>query len=247
MTLKKLFFGCSLIVFVVFFNFCEKQESIKQYDTSRILAYEVNPKVAQLHFYWKNEEGEIYGNAEHLKTELKANEQELMFAMNGGMYKKDQSPQGIYIENGKLLAPLDTKEKGYGNFYLQPNGVFYITEENYPIICTTKAFSQTKNIKYATQSGPMLVIDGKLHKKLTKGSKNLNIRNGVGVLPNGNLLFAMSKEKINFYDFASFFKENGCKNALYLDGFVSKTYLPAKNYEQQDGEFGVIIGVTKQD
>lgn len=91
----------------------------------------------------------------------------------------------------------------------------------------------------------MLVIDGNLHKKLTKGSKNLHIRNGVGVLPNGNLLFAMSKEKINFYDFASFFQKNGCKNALYLDGFVSKTYLPEKNYKQDDGNFGVIIGIIK--
>jgi uncharacterized protein YigE (DUF2233 family) len=123
--------------------------------------------------------------------------------------------------------------------------VFYITEENNPVICVTTAFKNAKNIKYATQSGPMLVIDGKLHQKLTKGSKNLNIRNGVGVLPNGNLLFAMSKEKINFYDFATFFKDNGCKNALYLDGFVSKTYLPSKNYEQIDGDFGIIIGITK--
>ena len=165
--------------------------------------------------------------------------------MNGGMHKKDQSPQGLYIENGSTITPLDTKEIGYGNFYLQPNGVFYITEENNSTICTAKAFKGTKNIKYATQSGPMLVIDGKLHKKLTKGSKDLHIRNGVGVLPNGNLLFAMSKEKINFYDFATFFQEKDCKNALYLDGFVSKTYLPEKNYEQVDGDFGVIIGAIK--
>ena len=167
--------------------------------------------------------------------------------MNGGMYRKDQSPQGLYIENGHVKSPLDTLQKGYGNFYLQPNGVFYITKENDPVICVTKTFKQTKNIKYATQSGPMLVIDGKLHEKLTKGSKNLNIRNGVGILPNGNLLFAMSKDEINFYDFATYFKEKGCKNALYLDGFVSKTFLPSKNYAQLDGNFGVIIGVVKSE
>ncbi|WP_430409666.1 phosphodiester glycosidase family protein [Kordia sp.] len=245
MILKKTIFGCSLIVLITLISFCAKQAPKPQRDTARILAYEVNLKMTQLHFYWKNEHGKIYGNAKNLKTQLEANGQELVFAMNGGMYKKDQLPQGIYIENGKLLSPLDTTEKGYGNFYLQPNGVFYISIDNNPVICTTKAFKGNKGIKYATQSGPMLVIDGKLHTKLTKGSKNLNIRNGVGVLPNGNLLFAMSKEEINFYDFATFFKENGCKNALYLDGFVSKTYLPEKNYQQLNGNFGVIIGVSK--
>lgn len=245
MTLKKLLFGFRLIVLVMILSFCSKEAPKKQYDTARILTYEVNPKKEQLHFYWKNEQGQIYGNAKNLKTQLEAKGERLMFAMNGGMYKKDQSPQGLYMENGEILLSLDIKKEGYGNFYLQPNGVFYLTKDDEAVICVTDSLRTTKNIKYATQSGPMLVIDGKLHAKLTKGSKNLNIRNGVGVLPNGNLLFAMSKEKINFYDFASFFQKNGCKNALYLDGFVSKTYLPEKNYEQDDGNFGVIIGIIK--
>lgn len=245
MILKKIYVGFRLIVLVTLITSCAEQTSKKEYDTDRILAYEVNPKKDQLHFYWKNEQGEIYGNAKNLKAQLQTKQQELIFAMNGGMYKKDQSPQGLYIQNGITITPLDMQETGYGNFYLQPNGVFYITEENNPTICRAKTFKGTKNIKYATQSGPMLVIDGKLHEKLTKGSKNLHIRNGVGVLPNGNLLFAMSKEKINFYDFATFFKNNACKNALYLDGFVSKTYLPEKNYKQIDGNFGVMIGVVK--
>jgi len=84
-----------------------------------------------------------------------------------------------------------------------------------------------------------------MHPKFNMGSTNVNIRNGVGVLPDGSLLFAMSKEKINFYDFALYFKQNGCENALYLDGFVSKTYLPSQGWEQLDGNFGVIIGETE--
>jgi len=245
MNLKKILFGCSLIVLVTLISFCTNPVSKTERDTSRIVSYEVNPKKEQLNFYWKNEQGKIYGNAKNLKMQLQARNQELIFAMNGGMFKKDQSPQGLYIENGKLKSPLDTITKGYGNFYLQPNGIFFLTETNEPIITRAKGFLHFAHIKYATQSGPMLVIDGKLHEKLTKGSKNRNIRNGVGILPNGNILFAMSKEKINFYDFATFFKENGCRNALYLDGFVSKTYLPSKNYQQVDGNFGVLIGVVK--
>ena len=75
-------------------------------------------------------------------------------------------------------------------------------------------------IKYATQSGPMLIIDGQIHPAFKQGTANLNIRNGVGILPNNKLLFVMSKKEMNLYDFANYFKNSGCINALYLDGFV---------------------------
>jgi uncharacterized protein YigE (DUF2233 family) len=55
----------------------------------------------------------------------------------------------------------------------------------------------------------------------------------------------MSKKEVNLYEFAKYFKDAGCKNALYLDGFVSRTYLPEKDWIQIDGNFGVIIGVTE--
>jgi uncharacterized protein YigE (DUF2233 family) len=112
-------------------------------------------------------------------------------------------------------------------------------------ICLTEDFINTGKIKYATQSGPMLVINGEIHSAFKENSTNLNIRNGVGILPNNEILFAMSKKEINFHDFAAYFKKMGCKNALYLDGFVSRTYLPEKRWIQTDGDFGVIIGVTK--
>jgi uncharacterized protein YigE (DUF2233 family) len=92
----------------------------------------------------------------------------------------------------------------------------------------------------------MLLVNGVIHKSFNENSKNLNIRNGVGILPNNTILFAMSKKEINFYDFAKFFKDKGCKNALYLDGFVSRTYCPEQKWMQNDGDFGVIIGVTKE-
>ena len=89
----------------------------------------------------------------------------------------------------------------------------------------------------------MLVSKGAINSKFTKGSANIHIRNGVGILPNGNIILGISEQKINLYDFAFFFKEKGCKNALYLDGFVSKMYLPAKNWNDLGGKFGVMIAV----
>lgn len=209
-----------------------------------VVSYVVSPS-ENIRFYWKNTTGEIIGNHKNLRDYLLENGDVLKFAMNGGMYNKDHSPQGLYIENGEELSVLDTSKNGYGNFYMQPNGVFYLKTDYTPVICTTKDFIYDTTIMYATQSGPMLLVNGSIHARFIQGSTNLHIRNGVGILPNGDLLFAISKERINFYDFAAFFKKNGCENALYLDGFVSRIYLPELNVEQLDGSFGVIIGQTQ--
>ena len=218
--------------------------SLGQKEESLILSYEVNLEKQNLQFFLKNESGEYYNTFYNLKKELENKDEELVFAMNGGMFMKDYTPLGLYIENGVEKHKINKTQEAFGNFYMQPNGIFYITEDKKGVVCKSTDF-ENKNIQYATQSGPMLVIDGKLHPKFNEGSKNLNIRNGVGILPNGNVLFAMSKKKINFYDFAQYFKKLGCKNALYLDGFVSRTHLPSKGYKTNGGKFGVIIGVVK--
>lgn len=213
-------------------------------EDDRFVSHIVNPKKQNLDFFWKNEKGEHFKNAENLISWLKSKNKKLLFSTNGGMYKKDNSPQGLYVENTITKSEIDTSN-GNGNFYLKPNGVFYLTTDKKPIICKTEDFVNNGKIKYATQSGPMLVIDGEIHTAFKKNSTNLNIRNGVGILPNNQIIFAISKKEINFYDFAEYFKKLGCKNALYLDGFVSRTYLPEKKWEQIDGNFGVIIGVTE--
>ena len=223
------------------FLFAQKEKA----DDERFVTYSINPQKQDVKLYWKDDQQVNFKSIQHLKTWLNEQHQDLLFAMNGGMYKQDNSPQGLFIENKKTITLLDTSN-GSGNFYLKPNGVFYITTNNIPAICTTAKFNDNGQIKYATQSGPMLVIDGQIHSSFKEGSTNLNIRNGVGILPGNEIVFAMSKTAINFYDFANYFKSLGCKNALYLDGLVSRTYLPEKDWLQTDGNFGVIIGVTRR-
>ena len=214
-----------------------------QVDDSLFVNYTVDAKKQDIQLYWKNDKAQNFGSIQNLRAWLEENKRKLVFAMNGGMYKPDGSPQGLFIQKQTTLSSLDTSS-GNGNFYLKPNGVFYITADNIPVICNTANFIDNGKVKYATQSGPMLVINGKIHPLFKQGSANLNIRNGVGILPGNKVVLAMSKKPINFYDFANYFKTLGCINALYLDGFVSRTYLPGKNWLQTDGNFGVIIGVT---
>lgn len=217
---------------------------VQNSNNDKIISYTVDTKKQDLQFYWKNDKGEILKSFQNLKQFIEGKQMKLTFAMNGGMFKKDYSPQGLFIENNQTIVNIDTAE-GNGNFYLKPNGVFYINSDSIPYICETNDFTDNGKIKFATQSGPMLVIDGNIHSAFKEGSKNLNIRNGVGILPDNKVVFAMSKSEINFYDFAKYFQNLGCKNALYLDGFVSRMYLPEKKWIQTDGNFGVMIGVTE--
>jgi uncharacterized protein YigE (DUF2233 family) len=232
------------LLFILFISTLLIQFVWKSSNDDEFVSYVANPKAQMITMFLKNKDGVNFGSIQNMKTWLSENGEQLIFAMNGGMYKKDKSPQGLYVYRGNTLSPLDTGV-GTGNFYLKPNGIFYLDKKNNAFICKTEDFKDD-NIKYATQSGPMLVIDGEIHPAFKKGSANLNIRNGVGILPDGKILFAMSKKEINLYDFAEFFKNKGCKNALYLDGFVSRAYCPSQDWMQTDGDFGVIITVTRK-
>lgn len=213
--------------------------------SSRFIGHVVDPSQSQLAFYWRDKGKQPFGSFQSLKSALTKQNKTLLFAMNGGIFQEDLTPLGLYIEGGVVKYRLSTRQHAFGNFYIQPNGVFYLTGSGQGFIVPTSQFKHNPAIQYATQSGPLLLVDGKVNPKLIPGSTNLRIRNGVGVLPDGRLLFAISKGFVNFYDFADYFKQHGCQNALYLDGSISRIYLPGKNI-LQDGQFGVMIAVTKR-
>jgi uncharacterized protein YigE (DUF2233 family) len=181
----------------------------------------------------------------------------LIFAMNGGMYlpERNNEPQGLYIEQGEIRKAIDTFTSVRPirtNFYLHPNGIFYIKKSGEPVVLKNSDFlleyakKQYSDIKFATQSGPMLVSDGVIHPAFTPNSKNIHIRNAVGINKKGEICFVLSEERICFHDMATLFKEQlNCENALYLDGFVSKLYYPKlERYRRLNcGNFGVIIGL----
>ncbi len=183
----------------------------------RVLYKVVDLKTEQITLHWQNKNDTIISTLGNLNTLLADDNKKLIFGMNGGMFLPDYSPVGLYIEDYKEIKGINISVSK-GNFNLKPNGVFAVYNDNTAMICVSEAYASNPNIKYATQSGPMLLIDGQFHPAFNEGSSNLNIRNGVGILPDGNVVFAMSKGFINFYDFALFFKNLGCKNALYLDG-----------------------------
>ncbi len=182
-----------------------------------------------IRIHWKNHaDKKIYYNIGSVVNTLTAQKLIPLMITNAGMYETNRDPQGLYIENKIEIFELDTTKPNSNNFYLKPNGVFYIDTNNIPHIDTTEAFARLykghkDKIKLATQSGPMLVINDKIHRTFINGSNNLNIRNGVGLISKKKVVFIISNSEVNFYDFSILFKDIfNCNDALFLDGAISK-------------------------
>lgn len=198
--------------------------------------------------------GASYGHFNFLKDMLAKNGETLLFAMNAGMYHEDRSPVGLYVEAGEDITPINNND-GPGNFHLKPNGVFIIYHEQFhrsAQIVTTRFFREKLNHKmardvmtYATQSGPMLVIDGEIHPRFLPDSDSLKRRNGVGVTEPGDVFFVLADSPVRFYDFATFFRDElKTPNALYLDGTISRLYAPDLGRNDPGLAMGPIVGVV---
>lgn len=175
--------------------------------------------------------------------------QTLNFAMNAGMYNENYAPIGYTVIDGEEIRALNTKEGG-GNFHLLPNGVLWWDKSGKVQITESNALNeQLENGEaqpwYATQSGPMLVINNQIHPQFNPDSTSLKLRNGAGVCSDGSVQFVNSDEPVTFYQFASLFKDDlSCPNALFLDGGIaSALYAPSiDKYDKK--EMGVMIGVV---
>jgi uncharacterized protein YigE (DUF2233 family) len=210
----------------------------------------VNTTKQEIKMHWRDQHNAPFKTLAAVKKYLEAKHEKVEMLTNGGMYLENNIPVGLFIAESKELRPIDTARDKKGNFYLQPNGVFFLDNSGRGHILQTHEFLDSdrlkkNNITYATQSGPMLITNGMINSAFDPNSKNLNLRSGVGILPDGNVVFAISKSnQTNFFTFASAFKRLGCKNALFLDGAISRMYLKDTRPDDLGGDFGAIISVT---
>lgn len=219
-----------------------QQVQIKEMNPE-FIDYFVNPKVSIIEFYWKNELGEPYRNFICLDSCLRMRGRHLIFAMNGGIFDKDSTPCGLYIENEKELKMIN-KQNGTGNFYLKPNGIFYLTKSNIPKICETSELNTFDTIKYAIQSGPLLIHKGKICNSFQTFRIKF-IRNAVGILADSRIVLTISKLEVTINELAQHLHELGCTDALYLDGAISDYYLNGSENQYKSGFFTTFIGVIK--
>lgn len=211
--------------------------------------YVVKLREANIQMVWKDKDGEPLSNFNRLRDQMRSDKREMVFAMNGGIFNPELEPVGLYIEKGRQMRSLNLKDAP-GNFFLKPNGVFYIDENDKAGIISSDKFEQAvtgKDIRYAQQSGPQLLIDGEIHSAFTEGSVNQTVRNGVGIIDENTVVFAISQIKVNLHEFASMFKEKyGCLNALYLDGTISEIYGKEDSDKTFRNRFSAMIVDSKQ-
>jgi uncharacterized protein YigE (DUF2233 family) len=207
-----------------------------------------------LRIFWRNADAAPYGTFSALAEDLAKRGLELTFAMNGGMYQEDFSPVGLLVEHGKELKRVNTTDapkdvEPVPNFYKKPNGVFFIADGEAGVLPTEHFVARKPATRFATQSGPLLVIDGSIHPAFIVGSSDRKQRNGVGVSSATEVHFAMSEDAVNFHDFALFFRDKlGCNNALFLDGGSAPgLYAPELARDDPPGHdgYGPIIGVVR--
>lgn len=201
-----------------------------------------------LRLFLKDREDKVIGQFSTLNRALEDEGKRLSFAMNAGMYHADRSPVGLYIENETELKEL-VPNPGPGNFGMVPNGVFCIAQDRFDVIETLAFQEAAPKCTYATQSGPMLVIDGKLHPRFLEHSSSRYVRNGVGILNGGKTaLFVISNSPVTFWEFANVFREKyNVQNALYFDGNISRIYAPSLNRYDYGRTLGPIVGIVDQE
>ena len=214
------------------------------FEGKRFTACRVDPAAEDLRLWLRDGDGRLLGSFDRVNARLAEEGLALGVAMNAGMYHPDRRPVGLYVEGGAETAGIVTRA-GPGNFGMLPNGVLCIGDGWAEVVESRRFAEMRPACRHATQSGPMLVTGGALHPRFIPGSDFLNLRNGVGVAPDGTLWLAISNEPVNFHDFARLFRDVlGTPDALYLDGRVSRLYDRASGRHDRGLPMGPILGTA---
>lgn len=200
-----------------------------------------------LRVFWSGADDRALGSFDGLARHLAAKDARLAFAVNAGMYHPGLEPVGLLIEDGVQRAAVNTADAP-GNFFLKPNGIFWIGDKRAGVT-TTEAWlaAPPEGIRHATQSGPMLLIDGAPHPRFLVDSDSRKIRNGVAVLDGHAVVFAVSEDAVTFHDFALFYRDRiGARDALFLDGTISSLHVPDLGRSDAGYPLGPILGVVER-
>ena len=239
------FLGCACALSMLALPVRAVEFGESQVAGKRITFCRVDVRKEHLQVFLRDDAGQPLKRFDPLAALLRRSGQNLVFAMNAGMFHPGFAPVGLCVVNGQTLAPLNLAP-GIGNFFLKPNGVFCVSQGTARVV-ESSGFAGFKDpVALATQSGPLLVLAGRIHPAFNPGSTSRLFRNGVGVPSPDTAIFATSEDQVNLYEFAAFFRDGmHCPDALFLDGSVSSLYAPALKRNDFGMDLGPLIGVTE--
>lgn len=146
-------------------------------------------------------------NQENTSVRTLARSVQGILAINGGFFTPEFKLIGLRIQNGNRLSPLSSTSWW---------GVFYIKDDQAYITSQSRFREKDKAIRTAVQSGPRLLVNGKIP-KLKPGSAE---RSGVCITDDNHVvLAATTNAPLSTTDFAKLLKTFfSCRQALNLDG-----------------------------
>jgi uncharacterized protein YigE (DUF2233 family) len=191
-------------------------------------------------------EGKPFETFARAREALAAAGSTLELAMNAGMYHEDRRPVGLAVQDGREIAPVNTSDGRNANFTLKPNGIFFVENGRAAVMETGRYLAGGHAPELATQSGPMLLVEGELHPRFIENSPSRYVRNGVCASQDGRTVhLVLSRRAVNFWDFALFFRDTlGCRDALFFDGQVSSLFYPAAGVDYRRDRLGPMLAVT---
>lgn len=205
----------------------------------------VDLRRAEVHLYLDDERGARIGTFGRLRALLRRRGVELLAATNAGIFEPGFLPTGLHIERGATLRALNL-DRGEGNFFTQPNGVFFIAQGGAAIAESSAFARRGAQALEATQSGPLLLLDGKIPAGISPRSRHRKLRSGVCVIDAQKVALGISRAEVTFHQLARMFAQAlSCRSALYLDGTISGLHAPQLHRADEDrGPFAGIIGVV---
>lgn len=239
--------AASMVAAAPAFAFADPACTRKTFDDDAFLVCPFDLRTEELRIVSTDAVGEPLRDFDALAEALGPWKVHVRFAMNAGMFDEAGHPIGLLVENGIERHAINTA-KGPGNFHMMPNGVFSLDGEGVLRVETTKAFvSRGVRPLWATQSGPMLVIKGRLHPQISHDGPSRRIRNGVGIKSQRSAFFVISEDAVSFGKFARFFRDRlACRSALYFDGSVSSLWAPSLERKETGFLLGPMVVVLNR-
>ncbi|MGQ0531230.1 MAG: phosphodiester glycosidase family protein [Caulobacteraceae bacterium] len=219
----------------------------RDFEGSRFVVCTFDARRHELRLYSRASGGSYLRSFEDLQRELGPEARNVRFAMNAGMYNDRGAPIGLYVANGEEQHAISLTD-GPGNFHLKPNGVFWQGQDGAPHLETSESYArELREPRWATQSGPMLVIDGEMHPRFAEDGTSRFVRNGVGLRDVHTAYFVISSGVVSFGRFARFFRDElRCGNALFFDGAVSSLWAPSIGRSDDNHELGPMVVVLNR-
>jgi len=129
----------------------------------------VDIRTDRLQLFLTDPSGRPFNSFRKVAESVSARNEQLVFAMNAGMYREDYTPVGLMVIDGRQVHRLNMAT-GFGNFYMKPNGVFIVSDSGAQILESSEYRALQSTRALATQSGPLMLHSGQLNSHINPES-----------------------------------------------------------------------------